>query len=140
MTGLDDVTNLVKAGGKVADDLTESGEERQAQLTERLRIDMASDNWLSKSIRPLILLGLFVLEIIIVVAAAMGVEIDVAVTSQVGLLFGAAIGFYFDSKRRERIAGKNADANMKIKQIEAKEEARQKKHERKMERKERRQK
>lgn len=144
---LDKVTNLVSGVGKAIDDNTESGEERQAQLTRRLEIDMVSDNWLSKSIRPLTLLILLLFELIIVVAGAMGNTIDAAITIQVGTLLGAAIGFYFDSKKRERIAEKNAKANMELERINRKAEAektkaqikenrREARHKRRMERKE----
>jgi len=115
-----EVGDVVSKVGKAIDDNTESGEERQQQLSNRHAVDMASDNLLSKIVRPITLWYLGLLEGIIVIASVCGVVIDIAIVSQVGLLFASAVGFYFDSKRRERIADKNASANMKLKEIELK--------------------
>jgi len=70
---------LIKDVGKVIDDLTTTDEERlaakqkieelleqadkdaQSQVTERWRLDMASDSFLSKNIRPLVLVYLTVI-------------------------------------------------------------------------------
>ena len=70
---------LIKDVGKVIDDLTTTDEERlaakqkieelleqadkdaQDQVTERWRLDMASDSFLSKNIRPLVLVYLTVI-------------------------------------------------------------------------------
>jgi len=138
---LSEIRNVVSKVGKAIDDNTESGEERQQQLSNRHAVDMSSDNWLSKSIRPATLIFLALMEAVIVIASVNGVVIDIAITSQVGLLLGSAVGFYFDSKRRERIADKNASANMKLKESELKHaekmERRQFREERKEKRRER---
>ena len=132
---LDSVGNLVdKVGGNI-DKNFESGEERQQQLSDRHRVDMSSDNKLSKMIRPMTLIFLGLMEAVIVVAAVMGVSIDIAITSQVGLLLGSAVGFYFDSKKKERIAEKNAAANMEIKKMEMKETKRENRRDARAERK-----
>ncbi len=115
-----DIGNVVDKVGKAVDNNTESGEERQQQLSNRHAVDMASDNLLSKIVRPITLWYLGLLEGIIVIASVCGVVIDIAIVSQVGLLFGSAVGFYFHSKKGERIADKNASANMKLKAIELK--------------------
>jgi len=115
-----EIGDVVSKAGKAVDNNTESGEERQQQLSNRHAVDMASDNLLSKIIRPVTLIFLALMEAVIVIAAVNGVKIDWAITSQVGVLFGSAVGFYFDSKRRERIADKNASANMKLKETELK--------------------
>ena len=70
---------LIKDVGKVIDDLTTTDEERlaakqkieelleqadkdaQSQVTERWRLDMASDSFLSKNIRPLVLVYLTII-------------------------------------------------------------------------------
>jgi len=129
---LKDATKIIQATGKAIDDNTESGEERQQQLTERLKIDMGSDNKLSKSIRPITLIFLLLLEgFIVVTEGAFGFEIDVATKTQVGLLLGAALGFYFDSKKQERIAQKNASANIQLEKIRVKAEIKEKRRLRK---------
>ena len=75
---------LVKGVGGVIDDLHTSGEEKLAaeqkikelisnyevemekQITERWKMDMASDSWLSKNIRPLVLVFLVVATVLLI--------------------------------------------------------------------------
>lgn len=114
------LTELIPKAMSFADDSFESGEERQKALTERHDNDMKSDNWLSKSIRPLSLLVLLCLEILIVLLNAFGYNVSVEITAQIGLLLLSAFGFYFNSKKAERIADKNVKANIAIEKEKAK--------------------
>ena len=77
-------TELVKGVGGVIDSLTTSDEERLAaeqkikelvssyeiemekNITERWKMDMQSDSWLSKNIRPLVLIFLVVSTVLLV--------------------------------------------------------------------------
>lgn len=127
--------NVVKEGGKIADDLVQSGEERDDELTQRLEIDMKSDNWLSKSIRPITLIWLLALMTLIpIVEAFFDAQIPTDTKVTIGTLLLGAVSFYFPSKRAERVAQKNAEANLKMRKLEAKERRRDKRHERKLER------
>lgn len=126
------IRNLITGIGKgteAVDELTESAEERQAALTKRHETDMNSDNWLSKSIRPMSLIWLFALETLIVVLDATGHTVDTDTKVQVGALLLAAFGFYFTSRKNEKIAAKNATANIKMEELKLK-------HSQKLERKE----
>lgn len=114
MNGLKDVTKLVQEGGKVVDDVNYSGEERAETLNKRHETDMSSDSWLSKNIRPITLLFLLLCQGAIVVGMLAGLPTNVAIVSEVGALLFGAFGFYFNSKKGERIAEKNALANMKM--------------------------
>ena len=114
------IPDLIDKGGKIADDQIESAEERQKELTKRLKIDMASDNWLSKSIRPMTLIILLVFEGLVIILDAFGYTVPTDTKIQLGVLLGAAIGFYFESKRNERVAAKNAEANMKLELMKTK--------------------
>lgn len=105
--------DLTKGAGEV-DKFVETSEERQKTLTERQKIDMESDNWLSKSIRPITVLVLLFLEILIVILSAFGHKIPDEILIQHGTLLASSIGFYFYSKKSERVATRNADANAKI--------------------------
>lgn len=116
-------------GAETADKFIETSEEAQATATERLKIDMTSDNWLSKSIRPITLIVLMALQILIVFFSAFNHSIDPALLAQHGTLLLAAFSFYFHSKKVERVADKNALANLKIEEMKLK-------HAQKMERKE----
>ena len=137
---LPDLTKIVDRGGEIADNVTESGEERQQALTDRHRIDMVSDSWLSKNIRPIALLFSMFCQLLIILAYYVGVEVDLAIISQVGLMLGSSMGFYFDSRRREKVAAYNAKVNLDIEKTKLKAEIHTQKmkdrHERRLERRE----
>lgn len=114
------VLNLVGAAtkvAKVADGFTESAEERQQTLTTRHEKDMNSDNWLSKSIRPLVLLILMALQCFVVVASAFDLHVDSMIVGQLGTLLLGAFGFYFSSRKAEKVAAQNAKANIQLERI-----------------------
>ena len=117
LSGLGTVTDSIEKVSNVVDKHTESGEERQATLTARHAEDMKSDNWLSKSVRPLTLLILLLVQIFIVVASSFGKTPDPVIVAQHGALLITAMSFYFASKRAERIADKTAAANIKLEQV-----------------------
>lgn len=111
--------NYINSGKEIlstVDNFHESGGERQAVLTERLQIDMNSDSMPSKLIRPFTLFTLLMLEILIVLLSAYGYPVPTEITVQVGLLLSAAFGFYFNSKKHERIAEKRAKADIDLAQ------------------------
>ena len=113
------IGNLFK-GAKVVDDFTESGEERQATLSARHATDMTSDSWLSRSIRPLILLVLLGLQVLIVALSAFGLHVDIAIVTQHGVLLTGAFSFYFNSRKAEKIAAHNAKANIDMEKLKTK--------------------
>lgn len=115
--------NLVGVASKAldfADDSTESAEERQATLSKRHASDMSSDSWLSKAIRPVSLLWLFALETLIIILDATGYKIDTDTKIQVGVLLFGAFGFYFQSRKAEKVAAQNAKANIEIEKLKTK--------------------
>lgn len=133
--------DLVGQGLKVADkvgDFVETGQERQATLTERHKNDMNSDNWLSKSIRPLSLLILLAVVCFIGIMSSFGFDADPVIMGELVVLLGSAFGFYFDSRKREKIALQNAKANVKVEQLKTRHQLKQEKkearHERRLER------
>ena len=130
-----DLTKGIESLANVADGFHESSEEINEQLTERHETDMNSDNWLSKSIRPMMVIGLFTLMVFIVVADAFGKEIDLDTKITVGTLFTTALSFYFRSKQFERVAQKNAEANLKMEKLKFREERRNQRQQRRLERK-----
>lgn len=104
MSKLKEVNELVSTVGKVADDLTESGEERQEELSHRHEMDMINGTWLTKNIRPLTLLVLLTYWIVIIpIMQSFGVSIDETVTRSVEMLSLTAFGFYFGSKGFEKV-------------------------------------
>ena len=86
--------------------LLESAERTaQQQVTDRHRSDMSSDNWLSKSIRPLI----FVFSLVMVTLFAFTdgnvgeFEIQPEYIDLYKLILGAAVSFYFIGRSIEKI-------------------------------------
>lgn len=124
--------------GKIADDLISTSEERDAVLTERLALDTTSPFKLPHLIRPIIALTLLFLQILIFVAVFLKVEVPQDLIWQVGGLNAAAIGFYFNSRKAEKMQAKNAQASVKIAEIKAKEAVEVKRREDKMSRRENR--
>ena len=117
---IQDLTALAGQGGKILDDVNYSGEERSADLNKRHEVDMASDSWLSKNIRPITLLFLLACQAALIVGWFMGIPTEPFLAGQIGTLLFGAFGFYFNSKKGERIAEKNAKANIEITKMEMK--------------------
>ena len=117
---LEDVTKLI-------DKVTSTSEERDAVLTERLKLDTTSPFMLPHLIRPIIALVLLVLQILLFVAIFMKIEVPKDLIWQVGGLNAAAIGFYFNSRKAEKIQAKNAMASIEIAEIQAKATVQEKK-------------
>jgi hypothetical protein len=101
---IDSVNELTKTVAAAADDLIESSEERQEQLTNRHEMDMINGTWLTKNIRPLTLMALLFYWIIVMpVLQAFGVPILAPQIQAVEMLSLTAFGFYFGSKGFEKI-------------------------------------
>lgn len=119
MKQLKQIDKILSTTTKAVDDSFESEEERQATLTERLRLDMMSDSKLAKMVRPIIALTLLGLEIIVVLAILWGVVVPEHIVYELGGLLFSAIGFYFNSRRNEKINEKKIEAAIKIEKIKA---------------------
>ena len=116
-------TELVKSVGGVLDNLTTTKEEKlaaeqkikdmimgyeaemQKQVTERWKVDMNSDSWLSKNIRPLTLIFLVISTVLIIFIDAGMLQFDVK-SSWVDLLqlvLITVIGAYFGGRSLEKV-------------------------------------
>lgn len=88
--------------GKLADlqaDMTEMQE-----LTKRHVADMESDSWLSKNIRPMMLICLFVAYIVFAVGSVYDWDTKTAYVELLGQWGMLAFSFYFGSRGMEKIA------------------------------------
>ena len=114
---------LVKGVGGVIDDLHTSGEEKLAaeqkikelisnyevemekQITERWKMDMASDSWLSKNIRPLVLVFLVVATVLLIFidAGAISFTVQDKWTDLLQLVLITVIGAYFGGRSLEKV-------------------------------------
>ncbi len=116
-------TELVKGVGGVIDELHTSKEEKleaerklkdmimgyeaemQKQVTERWRVDMNSDSWLSKNIRPLVLIFLVVSTVLIIFIDAGVIAFQVKDTwvDLLQLVLITVIGAYFGGRSLEKV-------------------------------------
>ena len=115
--------DLVKGVGGVIDNLHTSEEEKLAaeqkikelvsnyevemekQITERWKMDMGSDSWLSKNIRPLVLVFLVVATILLIFidAGAISFTVQDKWTDLLQLVLITVIGAYFGGRSLEKV-------------------------------------
>ena len=114
---------LVKGVGGVIDNLHTSKEEKlaaeakikdlvmgyeaemQKQVTERWKMDMQSDSWLSKNIRPLVLVFLVVATVLLIFidAGAITFVVEDKWTDLLQLVLITVIGAYFGGRSLEKV-------------------------------------
>ena len=115
--------NLVKSVGGVLDNLTTTKEEKlaaelkikdmimgyeaemQKQVTERWKMDMNSDSWLSKNIRPLVLVFLVVATVLLIFidAGVISFKVQDKWTDLLQLVLITVIGAYFGGRSLEKV-------------------------------------
>ena len=116
-------TELVKGVGGVIDNLHTSGEEKLAaeqkikelvssyeiemekNITERWKMDMQSDSWLSKNIRPLVLVFLVVSTVLMIFidAGTINFVVEDKWTDLLQLVLITVIGAYFGGRSLEKV-------------------------------------
>ena len=114
---------LIKGVGGVIDNLHTSGEEKLAaeqkikelvssyeiemekNITERWKMDMQSDSWLSKNIRPLVLIFLVVSTVLLVFidAGVIAFEVKASWVDLLQLVLITVIGAYFGGRSLEKV-------------------------------------
>jgi len=115
--------DLIKNVGGVIDNLHTSKEEKlaaelkikdmimgyeaemQKQVTERWKMDMNSDSWLSKNIRPLVLVFLVVATVLLIFidAGAISFKVQDKWTDLLQLVLITVIGAYFGGRSLEKV-------------------------------------
>ena len=115
--------DLIKNVGGVIDNLHTSKEEKleaenkiknmimgyeaemQKQVTERWKVDMASDSWLSKNIRPLVLIFLCVSTVLLIFidAGVISFEVKASWVDLLQLVLITVIGAYFGGRSLEKV-------------------------------------
>ena len=116
-------TELVKGVGGVIDNLHTSKEEKleaeqkikelvasyeiemEKNTTERWKMDMQSDSWLSKNIRPLVLVFLVVATVLLIFidAGAISFTVQDKWTDLLQLVLITVIGAYFGGRSLEKV-------------------------------------
>ena len=114
---------LVKNVGGVLDNLTTTKEEKlaaqarikdmimsyeaemQKQVTERWKVDMNSDSWLSKNIRPLVLIFLEICTMLLIFIDAGFIKFNVkdSYVDLLQLVLITVIGAYFGGRSLEKV-------------------------------------
>ena len=114
---------LIKGVGGVIDDLHTSKEEKldaekkikdmimsyeaemQKQVTERWKMDMNSDSWLSKNIRPLVLVFLVVATVLLIFidGGVISFKVEDKWTDLLQLVLITVIGAYFGGRSLEKV-------------------------------------
>ena len=114
---------LVKNVGGVLDNLTTTKEEKlaaqaaikdmimgyeaemQKQVTERWKMDMNSDSWLSKNIRPIVLVFLVISTVLLVFidAGVISFKVQDKWTDLLQLVLITVIGAYFGGRSLEKV-------------------------------------
>jgi len=79
--------------------------EMQKQVTERWKLDMNSDSWLSKNIRPLVLVFLVVATILLIFidAGTISFKVEDKWTDLLQLVLITVIGAYFGGRSLEKV-------------------------------------
>jgi hypothetical protein len=119
-------TELIKGVGEVVDNLTTSKEEKLAaelkvkelianyetemekNITARWDVDMKSDSWLAKNVRPLVLMFLVVCTVIMIFidAGAIKFNVEEKWTELLQMVLITVIGAYFGGRSFEKIKNK----------------------------------
>jgi hypothetical protein len=94
----------------IASMLAQLGQSQEAELTKRLQADMASDSWLSKNIRPLVLVFLLVMYTVFAGISIGDNDINPIYADMLQDMLMAAFGFYFVSRGIEKVTDKIAAA------------------------------
>jgi len=115
--------DLVKGIGSVVDDLHTSGEEKleaerkikelianyevemEKNITSRWEADLKSDSWLSKNVRPMVLIFLIVCTMLLIFidAGALEFEVKSSWVDLLQLVLITVIGAYFGGRSFEKV-------------------------------------
>lgn len=94
---------LVEAGIRKEQLALEAEKAAQGNVTERWKADMLSDSWLSKNIRPMILLYLLVSYTVMSLLSAANINVTQAYVELLGQMLMLAFSAYFVGRSAEKI-------------------------------------
>ena len=95
----------LEAQKKIKDMIMSYEAEMQKQVTERWKVDMNSDSWLSKNIRPLVLVFLVVATVLLIFidAGTISFKVQDKWTDLLQLVLITVIGAYFGGRSLEKV-------------------------------------
>jgi hypothetical protein len=99
-----DLATLAQSGElAVMANETKLYETEQNNLTDRMKADMSSDSWLSKNIRPMTLIAIFVGYFMFAMMSAFGYNANEAYVTLLGQWGMLVMSFYFGGRTLEKI-------------------------------------
>lgn len=98
-----DLDNTIETAGEVI-----KSSSNKEQATVRHQHDMLSDSWLSKNIRPIVVLWALVMLTFILIAGVLGLQIVEQTAQTIGTISIMAIAFYFPMRSAEKYLKKRA--------------------------------
>ena len=105
-----EVTNALQANPELALKLkeidTKAFEVETKAVTERWQADMASDSWLSKNIRPMTLIAIFVAYFLFAALSAAGINVNESYVKLLGEWGQLIMLAYFGGRTAEKIMEK----------------------------------
>lgn len=131
-----DLTSLLDSGGNIADKMTTTDHEVAQELTKRLSIDLTSPFKLPHLIRPISFIWAMANETILTTATIFVVffvkdadsnsvnTLMVALAANTTILT-TIVGFFFQSRKNEKIAFNNSAATVKLEEMKLKHEIEQ---------------
>ncbi len=95
----------LEAQAKIKDMIMSYEAEMQKQVTERWKMDMNSDSWLSKNIRPLVLVFLVVATVLLIFidGGVISFKVEDKWTDLLQLVLITVIGAYFGGRSLEKV-------------------------------------
>ena len=95
----------LEAQKKIKDMIMSYEAEMQKQVTERWKVDMNSDSWLSKNIRPIVLVFLVVATVLLIFidAGTISFKVQDKWTDLLQLVLITVIGAYFGGRSLEKV-------------------------------------
>ena len=95
----------LEAAQKVKELVSNYEVEMEKQITDRWKSDMASDSWLSKNVRPLVLVFLVITTVLMIFidAGMISFEVEAKWTDLLQLVLITVIGAYFGGRSLEKV-------------------------------------
>ena len=95
----------LEAAQKVKELVSNYEVEMEKQITDRWKSDMTSDSWLSKNVRPLVLVFLVITTVLMIFidAGMISFEVEAKWTDLLQLVLITVIGAYFGGRSLEKV-------------------------------------
>jgi hypothetical protein len=95
----------LEANQKIKELVSNYEVEMEKQITDRWKSDMTSDSWLSKNVRPLVLVFLVITTVLMIFidAGMISFEVEAKWTDLLQLVLITVIGAYFGGRSLEKV-------------------------------------